>query len=103
MMWGEMQVIIASYHKTGTELIRGIFKQYRLYDNTFDFQFNDHFNYVSNNKIKTSKCVVIIRHPYELLMSAVRWHETDSKKIFHTGTNLNRDLIICHTMNISEQ
>ena len=80
MMWGEMQVIIASYHKTGTELIRGIFKQYRLYDNTFDFQFNDHFNYVSNNKIKTSKCVVIIRHPYELLMSAVRWHETDSKK-----------------------
>ena len=38
----------------------------------------NHFERVSDALIKKTKCVVIIRHPYEIIMSGVRYHETTS-------------------------
>ena len=69
------QIIIASYHKTGTVLFYLIFNEYKKYNNKFDFQFVDHFNEVEDNTVLKSKCIVIIRHPYEMIMSAMRWHQ----------------------------
>ncbi len=75
--------IIGSYHKTGTVLFRNIFEKYKESDNNFNYTFNMHFNSVSNNVIKKTKCLVIIRHPYEIIMSGVRYHQITNKKWCH--------------------
>ena len=72
-------IIIGSYHKTGTILFSNIWKDY-FNKKTNDYKFNDHFDRVSDDMIKNTKCVVIIRHPYEIIMSGVRYHQVTSEK-----------------------
>lgn len=74
------QIIIASYHKTGTLLFYKIFEEYKKYNDKFNFQFVDHFNEVEDITVLKSKCIVIIRHPYEIIMSAMRWHQVATAK-----------------------
>ena len=83
-------LIIASYHKTGTVLFQNIWNHYAKSINKLPkqvFTFYDHFNNTSDDYIKNNKCVVIIRNPYEIIMSGIRYHkktleEWCSKKIY---------------------
>ena len=64
-------IIFGSYHKTGTLLLNNICKNY-FQNNSKDYNFSEHFDRINDNVIKNTKCVVIIRHPYEIIMSGVR-------------------------------
>lgn len=78
--------IIGSYHKTGTVLFKNIFNKYKERNDRFNYQFYDHFNRVDNNTIKNNKCLVIIRHPYEIIISGVRFHQITDEKWCHQPT-----------------
>ena len=65
---------IASYHKTGTHLLRHIFKRYRKLDKSFRYHFNSHFNLIPPDKVSKSKNLVIIRNPFEIIISACNYH-----------------------------
>lgn len=67
-------IIVGSYHKTGTVLFENIWDTY--FDNKKCYTFNNHFNEISDDEIKNTKCIVIIRHPYERIMSGVRYHQS---------------------------
>lgn len=71
-------MIIGSYHKTGTVLFSAIWIKY-FNQKTKDYKIYEHFNYVTDDMIKNTKCVVIIRHPYEIIMSGVRYHQKTSE------------------------
>ncbi len=75
-------IIIGSYHKTGTALFHKIWKQYFKSDTT-KFTFNSHFNRVPDDDIKNHKCIVIIRNPYEIIMSGTRYHQITREKWVH--------------------
>ena len=64
-------MIVGSYHKTGTFLFRNIWGDYF----NGDYEFYNHFNKVTDDIIKNTKCVVAIRHPYEIIMSGMRYHQ----------------------------
>ena len=77
-------LIVGSYHKTGTVLIKHIFKNIygkKMYNKTLmgsnlhKFIFRNHFNSVSNEYIKNNKSVIIIRNPYEIICSGMRYHQ----------------------------
>ena len=64
-------MIIGSYHKTSSLLFSNIWNYY-FKKKCKNF---NHFDRVSDNMIKNTKCVVIIRHPCEIIMSGVRRHQ----------------------------
>ena len=72
-------IIIGSYHKTGSALFSKIWHDY-FNQKTKDCMDYNHFDCVTNDMIKNTKCVVIIRHPYEIIMSGVRYHQITSEK-----------------------
>ena len=59
-------IIIGSYHKTEVSSFRYLSHNYQ--PKTKDYMDYNHFDYVTNDMIKNTKCVVIIRHPYEIIM-----------------------------------
>jgi len=80
--------ILGSYHKTGTELFNNIWDTYKkllnekqnetnVKDNNNEkiYSFYHHFNNVSAEEIIAHKCIVLIRNPYEIIMSGVRYHK----------------------------
>ena len=80
------KIIIGSYHKTGSTLFRNIWKYYdsinsnKAVNTSVNFHHNNHFNRVNNDLIKSNKCIVIIRNPYEIIMSGVRYHQITDEK-----------------------
>lgn len=72
-------IIIGSYHKTGSVLFSKIWEDY-FNHKTKDYIDYNHFERVTNDMIKNTKCVVIIRHPYEIIMSGVRYHQITSEE-----------------------
>jgi hypothetical protein len=72
-------MIIGSYHKTGSVLFSNIWKSY-FNKKTNDYKDYNRFDRVNDDMIKNTKCVVIIRHPYEIIMSGVRYHQITSEK-----------------------
>ncbi len=72
-------IIIGSYHKTGSVLFSNIWRNY-FNQKTKDYMDYNHFDRVTNDMIKNTKCVVIIRHPYEIIMSGVRYHQITNEK-----------------------
>ena len=72
-------IIIGSYHKTGSCLFSKIWGDY-FNQKTKDYMDYNHFDRVTNDMIKNTKCVVIIRHPYEIIMSGVRYHQITSEE-----------------------
>tara|TARA_B100000524_G_scaffold316257_1_gene194735 strand:+ start:38 stop:676 length:639 start_codon:yes stop_codon:yes gene_type:complete len=67
-------MIAASYHKTGTILLKNIFMD--IYKNSQSkYTFSYWFWKIKNEQIKKNKCVVIIRHPYEIICSGMRYHQ----------------------------
>lgn len=72
-------IIIGSYHKTGSVLFSNIWHDY-FNQKTKDYMDYNHFDDVANDMIKNTKCVVIIRHPYEIIMSGVRYHQITSEE-----------------------
>lgn len=75
-----VRVIIGAYHKTGSSLIRALFGNYARYDKNFKFRMVDHFNKVAERDIVGSKCIVLIRHPMEIVMSGMRYHQIAKKQ-----------------------
>lgn len=65
--------VFAGYHKTGSGVLCRTVKKYNNRTNSKHITSN-HFNYISNNTIRNTKCVVIVRHPYEIIMSGSRYH-----------------------------
>jgi hypothetical protein len=72
-------MIIGSYHKTGTLLFKSIWEDYSKKTKQ-KYKFYDHFNDVSDKLINNTKCIVIIRHPLEIIMSGVRYHQITHEK-----------------------
>ena len=72
-------IIIGSYHKTGSLLFSHIWK---CYFNKKKSDYKDYNNFfgVSDDMIKNTKCVVLIRNPYEIIMSGVRYHQITNEK-----------------------
>jgi hypothetical protein len=80
--------IISSWHKTGTVLIKMIFKEYNRIKpieysrNKYNFKYYNYqltkeafFNYVFF-ELERKKVIVFIRNPYEHIVSSVRYHTT---------------------------
>lgn len=72
------KIIIGSYHKTGSVLWSSIWSAY-LKPRNIIYIDNNHFNKVSQADIFKNKCLVIIRNPYEIIMSGVRYHQKTSE------------------------
>jgi len=70
-----IKAIIGSYHKTGSVIFSDIFKTYQQHDKSFIYADYNHFNSVPDDAISKKKCVVLIRHPYEMIMSGMRYHQ----------------------------
>jgi len=68
--------ILGSYHRTGTKFIKAVFNELK----ELKYKFIDHFDRILDDEIKNNKCLVIIRHPYEIIMSGVRAHQLDNQK-----------------------
>ena len=69
-------IIIGSYHKTGTYLLYNIFNELcNISKNKECIMFNSHFNEITDEQIKNNKCVIIIRNPYEVICSSMRYHQ----------------------------
>ncbi len=76
--------LVGSYHKTGTVLIKNIFRNLNfLLNNTLQYKFKDHFNYFSDNEVKHTKSVIIIRNPYEIVCSGMRYHLVSEETWLH--------------------
>ncbi len=92
--------IISTYHKTGTILLYNIIKKYTNANKPKDiwkptqtstvenishleYAFFDDFNKM-NDDLKKNVCVVVIRNPYEIIVSGARYHENCKEKWTHT-------------------
>lgn len=76
--------LVGSYHKTGTVLIKNVFRKLNLLlNNRVAYMFKDHFNYFSDNEVKKWKSVVIIRNPYEIICSGMRYHQVSDETWLH--------------------
>jgi hypothetical protein len=84
-----MKLYVGSYHKTGTRLFKSVWQNYKeslstvksdISTSDINYSFSNHFNRVSDENIKNNKCVVIIRHPMEIIMSGVRYHQVTREK-----------------------
>ena len=65
--------IIGSYHKTGSTLWSFIW--YNLLKNcNINYIDSNHFNEIPSKLIDQVKSVVLIRNPYEIIMSGMRYH-----------------------------
>ena len=71
-------MIIGSYHKTGSVLFSNIWKDY--FNKKQYYKDYNNFNSVTNDMIKNNKCIVLIRNPYEIIMSGVRYHQITNEK-----------------------
>ena len=77
-------IIVGSYHKTGTVLIATIFEiLHKLEKKQFDYKMYHHFNECKDEEIANNKCIVIIRNPYEMICSGVRYNVNSSEKWLH--------------------
>ncbi len=72
------KIIIGSYHKTGSVLWSSIWSAY-FKPRNISYTDSNHFNKVSQADILKNKCIVIIRNPYEIIMSGVRYHQKTSE------------------------
>ena len=72
-------LIIGSYHKTGSLLWTNIWRDY-FQGNMKNVKDFNHFDIVSDDVIKKTKCLVLIRHPKEIIMSGVRYHQITDEK-----------------------
>jgi len=83
------QIIVCTNHKTGTQLFKQIFKKY-CSNESMKFGrypsthlnlclFLNHSNFFQKPTIKY-KGIHIYRHPYEIIMSGVRYHQITNEK-----------------------
>lgn len=99
--------IISTYHKTGTILFFNIIKKYTNADkpkdiwkpknltlediNHLEYVFFDDFNKM-NDDLKKNLCVVVIRNPYEIIVSGARYHENCKEEWTHNPLSLRDNL-----------
>jgi hypothetical protein len=77
-------LIVGSYHKTGTALFSNIFMEIKkLCKTKLKYKFNNHFNLISDHEIKNNKCIIIIRNPYEMICSGMRYHQISDEEWLH--------------------
>jgi len=85
-------IILGSYHKTGTVLIATIFEiLHKLEKKLFQYKMYHHFNECKDEEISNNKSIVVIRHPYEIICSCVRYHENSSEKWLHIKQSCYND------------
>lgn len=75
-----MHTIVGSYHMSGTVFIESVFKAYKLLDNSFKYVSYTHFNQVKSDDIKNHKCIVMIRHPFEIIAHGTEYHKTSNEQ-----------------------
>jgi hypothetical protein len=93
--------IIGSYHKTGTVLLSNIFEKLnQIEKKKLNYIFYENFGSCTDNEIKHHKSVVIIRNPYEMICSGVRYHQISSeswlneKKDFYENKSYREKLLM---------
>ena len=72
-------IIIGTYHKTGTVLFKNIVSSLKKKN----YKFINQFNRLSDNQIKNNKCIIIIRNPYEIICSSMRYHQISNESWLH--------------------
>lgn len=80
--FGNTKIIIGSYHKTGSVLWSSIWSAY-FKPRNISYADSNHFNRLSQADILKNKCIVIIRNPYEIIMSGVRYHQKTDEAWCH--------------------
>jgi len=61
-------------------LFKNIWKSYFKAFKNIKYKFYNHFDRVTDEMIINNKCIVIIRHPYEIIMSGVRYHQITNEE-----------------------
>jgi hypothetical protein len=76
--------IVASYHKAGSVLLSTLFEILNKRENKkLNYKFFYHFCNCKDEDIENNKCIVIIRNPYEMICSGVRYHEKSNESWLH--------------------
>ena len=76
--------ISGGYHKTGSVLFEEILKQCnQLHENKLKYKFSNHFDRIPDKVVQNNKGIVIIRHPYEIICSGMRYHQITNEKWVH--------------------
>lgn len=109
---------VGSYHKTGTTLFKEIFFAYCL-KKGFQIIFFENFHKISDMDLFKNKGLAIIRHPYEIVVSGLRYHlqgkekwvykanqgktsyfeELKSLQDFEQQVNFETQIVACKTIN----
>ena len=77
--------IVGSYHKTGTCLIKEIFQIYSKQAKE-KVKFTNNFHSIKLKDLENRKSLAVIRHPYEIILSGVRYHSTGKEDWLHKKT-----------------
>jgi hypothetical protein len=91
----KFNIQFGAYHKTGSQLLNKILKTLNI--NIFSVWRNC-FNHTPDKILHNNKCIVFIRHPYEIICSAVRYHCKTSESWVHFNY-IFKEMIYCCNKN----
>jgi len=74
--------IVSTYHKTGTNVIQKMFQNINKIC-PINYLFHSDLRRCYYDVLLKHKCIVVIRHPYEIIMSGVRYHSKCGEKNYN--------------------
>ena len=76
--------IAGGYHKTGSVLFEQILKLCNeLHNNKLKYKFSNHFNNIPDRVVQNNRGIVLVRNPYEIICSGMRYHQITDEKWVH--------------------
>jgi hypothetical protein len=76
--------IAGGYHKTGSVLFEEILKKCNeLHGNKLTYNFSNHFDRVPDKMVHNHRGIVLVRNPYEIICSGMRYHQITNEKWVH--------------------
>lgn len=84
----EQKPVVGAYHKTGTVLLKEIFTEY-CKKSGLRIVFEENFHKIKSEDLINKKSLAIIRHPYEIVVSGVRYHSKGTEKWLHGYRPMN--------------
>jgi hypothetical protein len=92
---------VSGYHKTGTVFLKHLFM--KIHESTpLNYIFNYHFSNILDDDIKINKCIVILRNPYEIICSGVRYHKISSEAWLHEPNRVGNKTYQEHIHTLNE-
>lgn len=66
---------VVTEHKTGTVLVHNIFRQYKNQHKNIEIRLEQHLSDITIEDINKHKTIFFKRHPLEIIMSGMRYHQ----------------------------